>query len=76
VRAAAGGPLSILIEAFSLPQPQYGIAPAVQAALVLRWANGSVTRLLGTAPGAGGGWVALDGDALRRPSGNKGDPGW
>jgi hypothetical protein len=56
-------------------QPQYGIAPAVQAALVLRWKNGSAT-VFGTSAAPGGGWAAIDGDALRRPSGNKGDPGW
>ena len=55
VRAVAGAGLDVLIEAYSLPQPQFGIAPAIQAALVLRWVNGT-RSVFGTSAASGSGW--------------------
>lgn len=79
--AAAGSPLPLALESYGLPQPSLGIAPAVQAVLVVRWAappaSGVVPPPLvfGTMPGGAGGWQAQAADALRRPAGNKA-PGW
>jgi homoserine acetyltransferase len=73
--ASAGGALQIFFESFGLAQAEYGIVPAIQAILVLHWTNGS-RAVFGTSAAANGGWLASAADALRNPSGNKGDPGW
>jgi hypothetical protein len=68
---AAGAPLALDIASYGLVQQSYGLVPAVQAALHVRWApEGSAPDLVvGTAAGAP--WLALDADSLVRPSGNK-----
>ena len=77
--AVAGVPLPLRIESYGLPQPTLGIAPAVQAVLVVRFSGGGASEppfVWGTTPDSGGAWLAQAGDALRRPSGNKAPFWW
>lgn len=68
---ALSAPFTLDIASYGLIQPAFGLVPAVQASLHVRWAPlGSAPDLiLGTGPGAP--WVALDADSLYNPNGNK-----
>jgi hypothetical protein len=68
---AAAAPLLVGVDSYGLAQAEFGLVPAVQAALHIRWApEGSAPdTIVGTS--TGGGWLALDADALYSPSGNK-----
>lgn len=68
---AQGTPLALHVEGYGVPQPQLGIAPAVQAVLVVRFVGGSPAPLvLGTSTTSSS-WLALNGDAIRNPGANK-----
>lgn len=70
--AAGATTLPLDIASYGLVQNKYNIVPAVQATLHVRWSpEGSSPDLIfgtSTTPGA---WVALDGDGLYNPKGNK-----
>lgn len=72
--AALQAPLPLAVESYGLPQPTLGIAPAMQAVLVVRFGGAGVDQapfVWGTTPGGAGAWLAQAADAFRRPSGNK-----
>jgi hypothetical protein len=72
---ASGAPLLLDVASYGLVQPDFGLVPAVQAALHVRWSpEGSFPdTIVGTS--TGGGWLAFDADSLYNPSGNKA-PWW
>lgn len=73
--SAAGGTgtLPLELHSYGLTQNDFGIVPAVQLALHIRWSpEGSAPdTLFGTTSGASGAWTALAADALVNPGPNK-----
>jgi len=75
--AAGRTTMNIDVAASGLQQADYLLAPGFQAVLALRFspAGSAPDLVLGTQPGAGGAWSALDADGVYNPKGNK-DSGW
>jgi hypothetical protein len=74
--AASGRPLPLFVESYSLPQPSLGIAPAMQAVLVVRIVAQAQPVVFGTSASPSGGWSALNADGVRNPGENKAPNRW
>lgn len=72
IQESSTATLTLYIESYGLSQPDVGVAPAIQAVLVVRYVGNNPSPLIiGTSSSSNGPWSALNADAIRNPGNNK-----